>query len=104
MAPAAWAKLTLMLKKQVPRWISAHAPVSAPAGIALQASPLSPTVVTSLTDAVSGELIFGPSPTNPRSSPRPPAPLTRTVWYTWCLLAEAPTAIALGAVPGELTV
>src|ERR1039458_6740421 len=64
MAPAAWAKLTLSLKKQVPRWISAKAPVSDPAGSAAQACPLSPKVVTSLTCAVRGEAIFGPSPNN----------------------------------------
>jgi hypothetical protein len=58
MAPAACAKPTLSLKKQVPRWISANAPVSDPAGSAAQANPLSPNVVTSLTGAVSGEADF----------------------------------------------
>src|SRR5664280_1449406 len=101
MAPAAWAKLTLSLKKQVPRCISAKAPVSDPAGSAAQPKPLSPKVVTSLSGAVRGELIFGPSPSSARRFPRLP-PLTRTVGYTRWLLADAPTVTALGATPGVL--
>src|ERR1022692_3376796 len=64
-------------------------------------SGLSPNVVTSLSGAVRGEPIFGPSPNSARRFPRLP-PLTLAVWYTRWLLADAPTVTALGATPGVL--
>ena len=55
------------------------AAVGTAAGMAAQAWPLSPDVVTSKTFAVSGEPIFGPSPVKPRRFPKVLLPLTRTV-------------------------
>src|SRR5882672_4845381 len=102
-APALWAKLILSLNAHVPRWMSAIAPESEAAGSAEQASPSLPVCATSITRAVMGALICGPSSNSAATFLRldgAPAALTRTDWYRMCELVEAPTVMAEGAEPG----